>query len=112
MGGRGSEAAAFGPGQGNLWLEEKHRIEQGRIDAEILHGIDGDKSKEIITPIAFKTCTCCNEYTIPFGSTYERCPLCNWIDDPYQNMHPESKEGKNAITLSQAKALRNSNILG
>jgi hypothetical protein len=77
-----------------------------------LHGRGGDKSKEIETSIAFKTCACCNEFTIPFGSSYERCPLCDWIDDPYQNMHPDSKEGKNAITLNQAKALSYSNITG
>ena len=50
-----------------------------------------------------KKCACCSEYTIPFGSKYVMCPECGWIDDPYQNMHPDSTQGKNAVSLNEAK---------
>ena len=61
-------------------------------------GTDGSPS-----PSIFKKCACCREFTIPAGTRYERCPNCNWIDDPYQNTHPNSYNGMNRITLSQAR---------
>lgn len=53
----------------------------------------------------FKKCACCGEYTIPIGSLFAECPICNWVDDDYQNNHPESLDGRNKITLTQAKSI-------
>jgi len=55
------------------------------------------------SPVLYKKCACCKEYTIPANSEYETCSICGWIDDKRQNAHPNSFEGKNEITLSQAK---------
>lgn len=54
-------------------------------------------------PTAFKKCFCCGEYTIPINIEYTICSVCGWIDDKYQNTHPDSLNGKNSITLNQAK---------
>lgn len=51
-----------------------------------------------------KKCHCCGEFTLPANSQYEECPNCGWIDDPFQNIHPESAVGRNSISLNQAKA--------
>ncbi|WP_394697974.1 CPCC family cysteine-rich protein [uncultured Sphaerochaeta sp.] len=53
--------------------------------------------------MAFRACACCKHYSIPIDSEYEVCPVCGWIDDPYQNAHPNSTEGKNSISLDEAK---------
>ena len=50
-----------------------------------------------------KKCACCGKYTIPVGTDYEICSICGWVDDPYQNQHPNSLNGKNPITLNQAR---------
>ena len=54
-------------------------------------------------PRLLKKCACCDEYTVPLGSEYEICSICGWIDDEYQNKHPDSLQGKNNITLTQAR---------
>jgi hypothetical protein len=53
--------------------------------------------------ITLKKCKCCGESTLFRGTIYEVCSVCGWIDDPYQNLHPDSEEGKNSISLSQAR---------
>lgn len=45
-------------------------------------------------PTAFKKCFCCGEYTIPINIEYTICSVCGWIDDKYQNTHPDSLNGK------------------
>ena len=54
-------------------------------------------------PQLYKKCACCEEYSIPVKSKFEVCGVCGWIDDPYQNVHPNSLDGKNPLTLVQAK---------
>lgn len=51
----------------------------------------------------YKPCACCGEYTLPFGTCYEICTVCGWIDDPNQNANPDSMEGKNRTSLSDAR---------
>jgi rubrerythrin len=46
-----------------------------------------------LSSIKKKKCVCCGELTITVGSTKEKCPVCGWIDDPYQNRHPDSLDG-------------------
>ncbi len=50
-----------------------------------------------------KQCYCCEEYSLPVKSEYKKCKVCGWIDDPYQNQHPDSLLGKNTITLTEAR---------
>lgn len=50
-----------------------------------------------------KQCYCCEEYTIPTGTENEICPICGWIDDKFQNTHPDSLNGKNPLTLGEAR---------
>ena len=54
-------------------------------------------------PGLFVKCVCCGEYTIPVNTEYEKCPNCDWIDDKFQNTHPDSTEGQNTISLNDAK---------
>ena len=57
----------------------------------------------ITPPSLFKKCACCGEYTIPVKTKYETCLTCGWVDDPYQNGHPDSLDGKNPLSLKQAR---------
>jgi hypothetical protein len=79
----------------NFW--QRALVERGRTEAA------GHSSKEIQKKSIFGACACCKHYTIPIDSEYEKCPVCGWIDDPYQNMHYDSTEGKNPISLNEAK---------
>jgi hypothetical protein len=55
-----------------------------------------------------RICPCCEEYIIPEESKNEKCPICGWIDDAYQNTNPDSLKGKNPISLNEAReAYRN-----
>jgi rubrerythrin len=80
-------------------LIQQDLIEKGRSETA------GHAGKEIKETIAFITCACCGEYTIPINSEYEICPVCGWIADPYQNAHPDSTEGKNSICLHEARKM-------
>lgn len=55
-----------------------------------------------------KQCFCCEEFTLPVLSEYGECEVCGWIDDPYQNKHPDSLNGKNPISLNEARKRYNS----
>lgn len=105
MGGRGRDS---GLGARQLTISDALRqhtisdiIQESNAQRAALigSGFDGSES-----PRLFRKCACCGEYTIPMGSKYEECPICNWIDDEYQNSHPDSLNGKNAISLLQAKS--------
>ncbi len=50
-----------------------------------------------------KKCACCENFTLPISSIYEVCYVCGWIDDPRQNQNPDSHEGKNPLSLREAK---------
>lgn len=105
MGGRGRSS-----GLGARQVTMEHMMKQSRI-TDILQA--SQMSRNLMTesgsagggaalPI-FKKCVCCREYTIPFGTNYSICSNCGWVDDPYQNRHPDSLKGANMITLSQAR---------
>ena len=50
-----------------------------------------------------KECACCGNPTLTLGSTNETCPVCGWIDDSFQNKHPNSLKGPNSMTLTKAR---------
>lgn len=61
------------------------------------HTISGKKH------VPMKRCFCCRMFSIPAYSQYQTCPICGWIDDPYQNGNPNLKTGANSISLHEAK---------
>jgi hypothetical protein len=101
MGGRGSDSRYVGPEQLNFALEVEEKVMRAKAQAQTA------QSNEIDTfpPIALRACMCCGEYTIPVESEYEKCPVCGWIDDPHQNVHPDEKEGMNPISLNEARSM-------
>ena len=50
-----------------------------------------------------KQCFCCEEYTLTPFSEYEQCEICGWIDDPFQNKYPDSRDGRNPLSLNEAR---------
>ena len=107
MGGRGRSS---GLGARQMTIEEvqnHHRIikivqESAQRRKDIENG-GGVGSSSGTSSRLLRKCMCCGEYTIPVGSEYEVCCTCGWIDDKYQNSHPESLNGRNPMTLSQMK---------
>ena len=68
-------------------------------------GVGAGGAGELDLPIRKKKCFCCGEYTIPIETEGEVCPICGWIDDPYQNRHLDSLDGKNTISLKEAREI-------
>lgn len=50
-----------------------------------------------------KQCLCCGEYSLPSGSKFEICPICDWEDDDIQNDNPQFEGGANEMSLDQAR---------
>jgi rubrerythrin len=50
-----------------------------------------------------RACACCGSYTIPYDSELFVCPVCGWVDDAFQNLHPDSDNGPNIFSLNQMK---------
>lgn len=50
-----------------------------------------------------RACACCGTYSIPYYSEQFTCPICGWIDDIFQNSHPDSMTGPNVSSLNQMK---------
>jgi hypothetical protein len=106
MGGRG-RSSGLGKRQFTFSEDKERRILSGIINdsartREALLG-EGSISSDGASRQVLKKCVCCGEYTIPVGSTYGLCSNCGWIDDPYQNHNPESLNGKNSVSLTQAR---------
>ena len=53
--------------------------------------------------VLLRQCMCCGYYTIPYDSKYHQCEICGWIDDSFQNTHPDSTQGRNPCSLNEAK---------
>ena len=51
----------------------------------------------------FKRCACCSNYSLHIGTEDEKCPVCGWIDDEYQNSNTDSIKGKNKLSLNENK---------
>nr|WP_321295594.1 CPCC family cysteine-rich protein [uncultured Sphaerochaeta sp.] len=98
MGGRGASSGYISAEQLNLGFDQdklRLLIEQSQ-NAEI-------ELKQVNQPIAFGACKCCGLYTIPIESDYSTCRVCGWIDDPFQNTHPDEPNGRNEKSLHEAK---------
>ena len=64
---------------------------------------NGGNNDGIEYPRLLKRCACCGGLTIPVDEVFFECPICQWIDDEYQNCNPDSIEGENTISLNEAK---------
>ncbi len=105
MGGRGRDSGLKARQLTIDWYEKKLKVES-KIEESIkqrktMLGTEGSGGVAPLT--MYKKCACCGEYTIPVGTEYETCPICGWVDDPYQNSHPNSLEGENNMSLTQAR---------
>jgi hypothetical protein len=49
-------------------------------------------------------CPCCDAPQFDEVGTYDYCSVCDWQDDPVQELHPEERGGANGISLSEARA--------
>ena len=47
------------------------------------------------------TCPCCGYKTVEEDA--DHCTLCNWKNDPYQAMDPDTNEGRNKLSLREAQ---------
>lgn len=107
MGGRGASSGA-NPQQVTMEQYimmnnvEKIRKETDAIRATMDKSDMGSGGKVSAMPKK-KKCSCCEEYTLPRHSQYAICDICGWIDDPFQNKHPDSLDGRNALALNQAR---------
>jgi len=63
----------------------------------------GDVGSAGSIPLAMLRCACCEQYTLHPALENEQCTTCGWINDLFQNTHPDSLQGQNAITLSVAR---------
>jgi len=73
------------------------RTKTNRVGAGVVGGVG------VFPATRMKQCSCCGEYTIPSGTENEVCPICGWIDDKFQNTHPDSLNGRNPICLNDAR---------
>ena len=87
-------------------------VERQNIVAEIIKErasqiamVGSEMGGGVASPQLFKKCACCKEYTLPVNTEYEICPICGWIDDPFQNKNPDSTIGRNSMSLVGAQEI-------
>jgi hypothetical protein len=51
-----------------------------------------------------RTCACCGFPTLPPGSIFDICPLCDWHDGIVQNNDPDLAGGANKLSLNEYRA--------
>lgn len=103
MGGRG---ATSGINSKQMHMKQYEKLEEIKkiIDDSTQIRESGEvKSSGAGAPMIYKHCFCCRKFTLTINSTYETCYKCGWIDDEYQNKNPDSLDGKNEISLNQAR---------
>ena len=71
-----------------------------------------DPSKAAGEQAEKRPCPCCGNYTLCTESpgSYQLCPVCRWIDDPWSTEHPEEVGDYNEVALEAAR--RNYQIFG
>ena len=106
MGGRG-RSSGLGSRQSTIDDAQRQNIVSGIIKESKLRRsvISSGGRGGTASPKLLKKCACCGEYSIPIGTEYEVCPICGWIDDAFQNTHPNSLDGRNPISLLEAQAI-------
>lgn len=112
MGGRGTKAYPHGQQMKlDQYIQEQHEnVEIEKIKAIRDHqGMFGIGVGAAPTIHGLKRCACCGNFSIPIGFNSEICPICGWIDDEYQNTHPSSLNGKNPISLEDARKTHREN---
>lgn len=50
-------------------------------------------------------CPVCGKHEFKLKGFYQWCPICDWQDDEYQEMHPDEAGGANNISLNEARRL-------
>jgi|LAHS01.1.fsa_nt_gb hypothetical protein len=106
MGGRGIPSGADIRQVTIEQIEDRLEVDEIVKNAEIVRNlavIKLEEDKRI--PILYKKCFCCGEFTIPLHLKYEKCHVCGWIDDEFQNNHIFSEDGMNDISLNEARKL-------
>lgn len=53
------------------------------------------------------SCPCCGLMMSVEASGHAICPQCEWMEDPEQSADHDLSEGKNAMSLNEAKAAFN-----
>jgi hypothetical protein len=56
-------------------------------------------------PLHLEACPCCGERTLLVRGQHDTCDVCGWIDDVFQNTHPDSHEGPNDDSLNETRDL-------
>ncbi len=105
MGGRGSSSGADSR---QITMDRVLLINEVAEIRDIANGIrasiEGIGGSSGGVPVLHKKqCFCCEEFSLPVLSEYEECAVCGWVDDPYQNKHPDSLNGKNLLSLNEAR---------
>ena len=112
MGGRGTYAGSENTQIKMITHLRRQEIEQIRDTGQVIRaksketnidstiaGVGGGASGQAMK----KRCFCCLQYTLPAYSEYETCPVCGWIDDPQQNKDTTLTQGRNSISLKEAR---------
>lgn len=107
MGGRGS---ASGIDSKQMTFKQYVKMEDKKkiIEESTQIRESGEYSlNRVNSPELYRRCHCCEDYTIQINSIDATCPVCGWIDDEYQNKHPDSLNGINEMSLNEARKRRN-----
>ncbi len=48
-------------------------------------------------------CPVCGKHEFPYGDSFLVCPVCDWMDDRYQEKHPDEDGCANNISLNEHK---------
>ena len=108
MGGRGKSSGANVPQRTLDRINFIQEIEQIKQRAEELRSrkgsvsIGGGISGGASTSKGIQ-CACCEEFFVPQQIGDAICPVCGWIYDSHQQANPDSREGRNLISLNEAK---------
>lgn len=107
MGGRGVYARINANQLSFKTLADKEKAQKIIEESEEIRKNLGDSHlrRESKVQHAYRKCACCGEYVIPLGIDYQTCIICGWIDDDYQNRNPDATEGKNTISLNEARRI-------
>jgi rubrerythrin len=93
-----------------LHKEKVKEIIKKSSEARLINNEINQKNEQTSQLTLYKKCACCNNLIIPVNTEFEVCPICGWIDDPFQNANPDNPNGKNGISLIEAKKILHGTI--